>query len=259
VLRWFLVFWAVGMLLQFNSGIEDIRLAVIVHIGVIYPAFTLLVVRHFRLDPREALALRLPRPGVWVGVLLGAPAALLTATGVFRLMQLFMPLPAEVIESFGQSLLPEEIPAWQLIVLLSLVPAIAEELAFRGLLLHGLRRRFGPVGLALTVGLIFGFFHFQIFRIPATAFLGVLLTFVTLLTGSVFPAMLWHALNNGIAFFLATRDVSIQALGWPWMAGAVVALALALGIIWRFRTPYPDVRRRRGPTAGLPSRWWLAP
>jgi sodium transport system permease protein len=247
VLRWFLAFWAVAMLLQFNLRIEDMRIAVLVNVGLVFLAFTFLVVRYFRLDPREALALRSPRPGVWLGVAIGAPAAALVATGVFRLADLVLPVPAEVLESFGQGLLPEHIPAWQLILVLSIVPGITEELAFRGVLLHGLRRRFGPVGLALVVGLIFGFFHFQLFRIPATAFLGVVLTAVTLLSGSIFPAIAWHTLNNALAVFLASRDVDVMAVGWDWIAGGVAFLIFAFLILWRYRTPYPDVGRpRRG-------------
>ncbi len=242
VLRWFLVFWAVALLLQFNLPIRDVRLAVLVNVGLVFVVFPLIVIRRFQLDPRKALALRAPRPGVWLGVLIGAPAALLTGLGVFELTQYVLPVPAEMVEGFGQGLLPEGVPAWQLILLLAIVPGIAEELTFRGVLLHGLRRRFGPLGLAIVVGLIFGFFHFQLFRIPVTAFLGAVLTGVTLLSGSIFPAMAWHALNNGLALFLATIDVDVEALGWWWTAGAVLLLGLAFAIIWWNRTPYPDMK-----------------
>jgi sodium transport system permease protein len=241
VLRWFLVFWALVIIVQFNLRIEDVRLAVLVNVGLAFTGFVLFVVRHFRLDPRQALALRAPRPGAWIGVAIGVPGGLLAAMGVFHLMDLVVPVPTEMMESFGQGLLPEGIPAWQLILILSVVPAIGEEVAFRGVLLHGLRRRFSPVGLALVIGLIFGFFHFQIFRIPSTAFLGVVLTAVTLMTGSIFPAMVWHALNNALAVFLATREVQVDALGWEWMAGGCFLLVAAFAILRVFRTPYPDV------------------
>jgi sodium transport system permease protein len=243
VLRWFLVFWAVAILLQFNIRFEDLRLTILLHVGLVFLAFPLLVIRHFRLDPREALALRAPRPAVWLAVLIGAPAALVVGMGLFHLLDHVIPVPADVLENFGQGLLPDAVPLWQLILLMALVPGIAEELTFRGVLLHGLRRRFRPVVLALVVGLIFGFFHFQLFRIPSTAFLGVLFTAVTLLTGSIFPAMLWHALNNGIAIFLGAREVDVMGLGWEWTLLGLAVLVLAFYVIWRNRTPYPDLRR----------------
>ena len=242
VLRWFLVFWAVKLLLDLNVQFDDIRLSALFSVGLLFLAFPLVVIRHFRLDPTEALALRMPRPGVWIGVLVGAPAGLLAAQGLFRLMQYVIPVPPEVLEGFGQTLLPENVPTWQLLLLLALLPGITEELTFRGVLLHGLRRRFGTLGLALVVGGIFGFFHFQIFRIPSTAMLGVVLTLVTLYSGSIFPAMVWHALNNGIGIFLATQGWG-ESLEGAWLGAAgLVGLILALGIIWVFRTPYPDVR-----------------
>jgi sodium transport system permease protein len=255
VLRWFAVFWAVKVLLDFNLTFDDLRVTALVSVGLVFLVFPLLVIRRFRLDPVEALALRWPRPGVWVGVALGAPAALVAANAFFRLMDYILPVPTELLENFGQSLMPEGIPAWHIIVLLSVLPGITEELTFRGVLLHGLRRRFGPVGIALVVGLIFGFFHFQIFRIPATALLGVILTAVTLLTGSIFPAIVWHTLNNALALYLGFLGVDAFGESWWWALGSVVALALAFRIIWIHRTPYPDVGppgRRRGDGRG---RW----
>jgi sodium transport system permease protein len=245
VLRWFLVFWAVKILLDFNLPFDDIRVAVLFSVGVVFLAFPLLVIRHFRLDPAEALALRMPRPGVWLGVALGVPAALVAVTTLFRLVDFVLPMPTEVVENFGQALLPEDVPAWQLILLLSVIPGITEEMTFRGVLLHGLRRRFGPVALALVVGLIFGIFHFQLFRIPVTAALGVLLAAVTLLTGSIFPAMVWHATNNALGVFLGTRGIEMEFESWWWGLAAILVLVLAFRIIWAYRTPYPEVGARR--------------
>jgi membrane protease YdiL (CAAX protease family) len=118
-----------------------------------------------------------------------------------------------------------------------------EELTFRGVLVHGLRRRYGPVAIALIGGLIFGFFHFQIFRIPGTAVLGFMLTSLVLTTGSIYPAMLWHAINNGLALSLTLAGVEMGVDSWPMGVGAMVALGLACWIIWINRTVYPDLGR----------------
>ncbi|CAN5716430.1 ABC transporter permease [soil metagenome] len=241
VLRWILVFWAVKLLLDLNVQFDDIRITVLFSVGFLFLAFPLLVIRYFRLDPVQALALRMPRPGVWLGVILGAPAGLVAAQTVFRLMEFVVPVPQELLENFGQALMPEGVPTWQLVVLIALVPGIAEELTFRGVLLHGLRRRFGPWGLALVVGGIFGFFHFQIFRIPATAALGVVLTIVTIYSGSIFPAIAWHTLNNGLAVFLSTRGWESTLDSWWLGGGSFVALAVAILLIRHFGTPYPEV------------------
>ena len=75
---------------------------------------------------------------------------------------------------------------------------------------------------------------------------------VTLLTGSIFPAIVWHALNNASALIPAH-------LGWvpadgavePWTYGAAAAgLALAFLILWRVRSPYPGLRTDPLPSEG---------
>ena len=256
VLQWFVVFWAVKILLEMNIGFEDIRWTVVFHVGVVFLAAPLLMVWHFKLNVREALALRAPKPGVWLGVVLGAPAALIVVTGFFQLVNLVLPVPREVLESFGQAIMPEEIPVWQIVILLSVIPGIVEELTFRGALLHGLRRRFSPVVLCLVVGGIFGFFHFQIFRIPSTALLGVILSAVTVLTGSIFPAILWHTINNALALYLGSEGVELAGGSWMTYTGAAVALGLALWIIWLNRSLYPDLKgeppSRRAPGGSNP-------
>ncbi len=248
VLVWILVLWGVKILWDFNIPVQDLRWASLLGVGLVFGLFPLVVIRRFRLEPRKALALRMPHPGVWAGVLLGVPAGILTVLGVFQLVDTVVPVPTEMMESLGQAMTPEAIPIWQLLIFVALIPGITEELTFRGVVLYGLRRRFGAVGLALMVGLIFGIFHFSLFRIPTTATLGVILTAVTLLTGSIFPAMVWHILNNALAV-LASRDMLpgidaewlSEGVGWGWSVGGLLALLVAFAIIWRFRTPYPEV------------------
>jgi membrane protease YdiL (CAAX protease family) len=81
-----------------------------------------------------------------------------------------------------------------------------------------------------------------LFRIAPTAFLGVLLAAVTLLTGSIFPAMLWHALNNGTSLLLGRFDLPLDKAEWGvYLAGAAILVA-AFWIVYRNRTPYPGLR-----------------
>jgi hypothetical protein len=132
---------------------------------------------------------------------------------------------------------------------LAVLPGICEELAFRGVLLYGLSKRLRPVALSLAVGLVFGFFHVSLFRLIPTAYLGVVLSAVTILSGSIFPAMLWHTLNNATALVPAylgwiDADMSME----PWMyAVAVAGLAVAFWILWRTRQPWRGLRVRRPP------------
>ncbi len=210
-------------------------------VGLFFGGAVLMMWR-YRLDPRTALALRpVPAP-VWAAVLIGAPSAYLVGLGVFRAANLVFPVPERMLESFGQFLLPQALPLWQVLLFLCVLPGVFEEIAFRGVLLHGLRRRFNPVVLCLVVGAIFGLFHVQLFRLVPTAYLGVVLAGVVMITGSIFPAMLWHALNNAMGLVPAYLGAWEEMPPVWTVAPGVVGLGLSFWILWRYRSLYPGLR-----------------
>jgi membrane protease YdiL (CAAX protease family) len=250
VLRWFGVLWVVFFLMSlWFEGQLGIRGQVSLNVLGLFLGASALMIWRYRLDPRKALALRMPRPAVWLAVLIGAPSAFVVGIGLGQLSQYILPVSDQMLESFGEYLAPGGLPLWQVILFLAIVPGIGEEIAFRGLLLHGLRRRFHPVVVALLVGAIFGFFHVSLFRLIPVTYLGFILAGLTLLTGSIFPAMAWHALNNAAAIVpdhMGWLDGVDTIPGWIYPVGAV-GLALAFWIVWVHRTPYPGLRQRRPP------------
>jgi sodium transport system permease protein len=243
VLRWYAVMAVVLFAVALNvPQLSTFRAQVLFNELVIFLGAALLMIRKYRLNLREALALRPVRPLVWLGVALAVPSGLVVAMGVFRLANLVFPVPERMLEQFSRDIMPKEVPFWQLILYIAVLPALCEEIAFRGTLLYGLRRKLRPIALVLTVGLIFGFFHIALFRILPTAFLGVILTTMALLTGSIFPGMVMHAGNNALSLWLGVSGHPLGNLTWPlYLAGAAV-FSLAFYIIYRQRTPYPDLR-----------------
>ena len=239
--RWFAVMWAATLLSALNRGEGDVRREILFNLLVVFLAVPAVIIRTYRLDVRDVLALRLPRPAVWLAVAVGAPAGFLTGLAVFRLADLVVPVPPALLEGFGQALLPAGVPFWQMALLLTLLPALCEEITFRGVLLHGLRR-LHPALLSVTVAGVFALFHFALFRLAPTAFVGLLLASVTLLTGSIYPAIAWHALNNAAGLLLAWQGGAAMDLDGRLLAAGPVMLAVAFWIVWRNRTPYPGLR-----------------
>lgn len=249
VLRWFAVLWAVFLIWQLQLEAKaDVRLVIAINMALFLVTSALLI-RGYRLDPKEALGLHRVKAPVWMAVLLGVPGGLALSSLVGTLSQAFFEIPDSWIETFTEGLLPENVPFWQLLLLLSIAPGICEEIAFRGVLLHGLSRRFHPLLAALIVALVFGVFHVSLFRILPTATLGLLLALLTLATGSILPAMLWHALHNGLAAAIDHWGWLEKEGSWP-LAVALPLLAVALTLIWFFRSPNPALRwSRRRPRA----------
>jgi sodium transport system permease protein len=249
VIGWFAMMWAITLILSLWIGDSaGLRGQIAINLLGIFLGGALLMIWRYRLSLREALALRPVRPMVWLAVLIGAPSALLVGNGVAQLAQFVIPVPQEVIEAFGQFVLTEDLPIWQVVLFLAVLPGVCEEIAFRGVLLYGLRRHFRPIPLALVVGIIFGLFHVALFRLIPTAYMGFLLASVTLLTGSIFPAMAWHAINNASAL-VPSRLGWVQEgepLGAAAYVGALLGLALSFWILWRWRTPYPGLKAAGG-------------
>ena len=239
VLRWFAVMWAVIFAVAANvPQLATFRRQLLFNEFVMFAGAGVLMLLVYKLDWHEALALRPVKWPVWVAVLLAAPAGNIMGTALFRLLDYVIPVPQQALEQMS-AIMPKDIPVWQLYLFLGLIPGVIEELAFRGLLLHGLRRKVRPVLLPVVVGIIFGLFHFSLFRIGPTGFLGILLTIIALLTGSVFPGIALHILNNSFAVWAANHGIPVAALD-PWhYVAATVIFALAPWIIYRNRTPYP--------------------
>jgi len=239
VLRWFAVMWAIVFAVAANiPQLATFRRQLLFNEFAIFGGGTVLMLWVYRLRLKEALALRSVKWPVWIAILIAAPTGNLMGVAVFKLLNYVIPIPEQAVEQMA-ALMPQDLPSWQLYLFLGLIPGVVEELAFRGVLLHGLRRKIRPVLLPLVVGLIFGLFHFSLFRIGPTAFLGVLLTAIAMLTGSVFPGMLLHILNNSFAAWTAQNGWSVTSLEPGHDVAATIIFALAMWIIYRNRTPYP--------------------
>ncbi|MBN1351132.1 CPBP family intramembrane metalloprotease [candidate division KSB1 bacterium] len=100
------------------------------------------------------------------------------------------------------------------LLLFALTPAICEEIIFRGVLLSSFKTRMTPAAAILLTGLLFGISHMSIFRIMPTALLGIYLTYITYRTGSIYLAMLGHAINNAIALGVVLYPQVASSLPW---------------------------------------------
>ncbi|MDX2089948.1 MAG: CPBP family intramembrane glutamic endopeptidase [Kofleriaceae bacterium] len=121
---------------------------------------------------------------------------------------------------------------------IGLVPAICEELVFRGLVLRALASRFVPVAAVVASAALFSAYHLSPVQALPTLTLGLLLGLLAVRGGSVLPTMLAHLLNNTMAIVVHRRVLP----GVSWMdqhAGATLAIAAATttaGIVLALRS-----------------------
>ncbi|MDR0992177.1 MAG: CPBP family intramembrane metalloprotease [Ruminococcus sp.] len=107
-----------------------------------------------------------------------------------------------MVQSAGiemSDLIPDTSTTFLLVVNLCasvLFAPLFEELLFRGAL-TGNVSRFGGMSMALAVGISFGFWHENVFQLIYASFIGVLLCWLTMKTGSIYPAIAVHFIFNG--------------------------------------------------------------
>jgi sodium transport system permease protein len=235
VTRWFVVMWVVQFAAAVNPQLASLRRQIVFNELIVMLGASIVMIRLYKLDIRQTLSLKPVKPAVWAATLLAIPCANVVGTAVYRLMNFFIPVSKEVLRSFSEEIIPKDMPQWQLFLFVAVLPAICEEIAFRGLLLSGLKRRLRPIGLVVTVGLAFGIFHMTLFRIFPTAVLGVFLTAIAVLTGSILPGIVLHMGNNAWSVWSGLHDFNPDQLGF-WPSSAMVGVfALCLWIIYRNR------------------------
>jgi membrane protease YdiL (CAAX protease family) len=123
------------------------------------------------------------------------------------------------------------------VVVVGLAP-VAEEFFFRGFLYRALRGRFTIAVAAIIDGLLFGLVHYEpcdpdaakcnaaegLLLVPPLGVLGVVFCLVYERTGSLFPVIALHALNNALAFGVQADGWAVSAVVGPLvLAGCVLA------------------------------------
>ncbi|MDO4321041.1 MAG: ABC transporter permease subunit/CPBP intramembrane protease [Lachnospiraceae bacterium] len=100
-----------------------------------------------------------------------------------------------------------EAPFPLMLLVIAAMPAVGEEILFRGFLFGTLRERLGRPVLAIVIsGLVFGAFHMSLVKLIPTFLLGVLFACIVSETGSIYMTMGLHFLNN---------TVSVLAMKYP--------------------------------------------
>ncbi len=86
-----------------------------------------------------------------------------------------------------------------LALMIGMTPALCEELLFRGYVQTRLTKVFGPAMGIVVASALFALFHMDLVHIVAVFPLGFFLGLVAWRSGSLFPAMLAHFVNNVIS------------------------------------------------------------
>jgi membrane protease YdiL (CAAX protease family) len=130
------------------------------------------------------------------------------------------------------------------IMVIVIAPA-AEEFFFRGFFYRALRSRFTVITAAVIDGLVFGAIHYDfsggngLLIVPPLALLGFIFCLVYERTGSIYPTIALHSINNTIAYAVQANGGAVSAVLGPAMIAACVLVPRFTGAGPR---PAPAVR-----------------
>lgn len=96
------------------------------------------------------------------------------------------------------------------LLVIALAPAVCEEMLFRGVILHSLQAKYRvPSAIAITA-VLFGLYHMSLIKFIPTGLLGMVFCIVVWKTGSIYPAMLMHFINNAISVIISCYPEQIE-------------------------------------------------
>ncbi|MEI8374041.1 MAG: ABC transporter permease subunit/CPBP intramembrane protease [Planctomycetota bacterium] len=231
------------------------RVTVVLQLAAILtPALVMAVI--LTSSPRQTLLLRLPR---WKMIPAAAVLALAMHPFILALNSLVMhlyPIAPEMkrlIDDLQTKFASADLGL--LILCVAAVPAVCEELAFRGFILSGCRNLGNNWRAILVSAILFGAAHGLLQQSINACVLGIVLGYLAVRSGSLLPGVAFHFLHNAMTVLIAKITPELidrfpllgflvqpsgegPAYQWPvYLFGGVTSLALLGWFTW-----FPEAR-----------------
>lgn len=195
-----IVLMMAGSLLTIKFGLVGVILQ-----QLLIAAITLLYGWYIKTDFKKVFAFNKPQiKNILAGTVMWAGAYIIMNI-VALFLAMFFPESADAADSMVLSLLDNSNIVFILIAT-ALMPAVCEEIAFRGFLFGTLKNRYKIVTAILITGIIFGAYHMNFVKLFAVGILGAINAYCLYKSDSIFVPMWMHLLNNSFAMILAVKS-----------------------------------------------------
>lgn len=137
-----------------------------------------------------------------------------------RLIQMVFPMKKELLDAMEEFLVVRS-PGDLIFVVLTVivVASFAEEMLFRGLFQGTLERNMDATKAVAVTSVAFAVLHFNPWWFIEILILGTVLGFLAWRSGSLFPCVVVHAINNGLSVYFINTNTS--RLDWYLFKGHV--------------------------------------
>ena len=161
------------------------------------------------LTSRPTIAL-LMRSTTWRAIAAAAALAVVlhpVAVAVLTFVRTIYPIDESMLAPF-EAIFAEAPNLFSLLFVMAILPAVCEEFAFRGFILSGLRHMGHAWRAIFFSAVLFGVAHGVIQQSIVAGLFGLVLGFIAVQTGSIWPCITFHALHNAMGV-LSPRWISV--------------------------------------------------
>jgi len=210
------------------------RMVGVTQIGLI-AAPVLIMTASLARSPRHTLLLTMPRMWMLPAALLLAivlhPVVVLLAQGI----EATYPISEDTLRTLERlSGAMQSAQLWQILLVVALLPAICEELAFRGFILSGLRHIGSPSAAIVISSVLFGLTHGLLQQSLSAIAVGLVMGYLALQTRSLLPSAVFHFTHNSLSV-IAGRQVPqlLDQSSWVgWLMHPTGSQVVPFGYHW---------------------------
>lgn len=124
-----------------------------------------------------------------------------------------------------------------LVLEITLIGPIIEEILFRGIILNGLLKKYSPAKAILFSSLLFSLIHGNLPQMFNALFFGILLGLIYIKTKSLYAVIFTHIIANTLSIILSALEEYMPILGNPLLLTLLGLLLLAVFIILYRKNP----------------------
>ena len=163
---------------------------------------------YMKADAKKLFSIKKPGVSQVAGGILFGIAAFLCAMIIGVLLVPFFPESADGLTQLDDMLTSQ--PAVVLILVVALMPAIGEELLFRGFVMGTLKNKCTGVIAVLVTTLLFAAYHMSLIKMFTIGIIGFGLTYAAYKSGSIVTSMCMHFLNNLLSVLITKYPEQMQ-------------------------------------------------
>ena len=196
------ILYALGLvlLIYFGSYIQlKLKMTGIVLTQVMIISLPLLFAYYIKSDFKKVFSLKLPKIKHLFGAACLWFGTYLLAMVITNIIMYYFPQNQEIVEGLNNALFIKNNLLLNLLIVAAM-PAICEEIFFRGFILTSFKNNKKSYrGAIIFSGILFGLMHMDFIRIVPTSILGIAFAYAVCKTNSIAVSMFMHFLNNGFA------------------------------------------------------------